>query len=71
MPQNYFTPFTDVFKAYNYIILIFSQNSFVHMAPFPNLEDNPESPDDEEPKRDGYFGINSKTNKPTILKITI
>lgn len=40
MPQNYFTPFTDVFKADVYIILIFSQNSFDHMVPFPNLEDN-------------------------------
>jgi len=40
MPQNYFTPFTDVFKSDVYIILIFSQNSFDHMVPFPNLEDN-------------------------------
>jgi hypothetical protein len=53
MPQNYFTRFDDVFTASVYIILIFSQNFFVHMSGFPNLEDN--SPgtawlNDEEPK---------------------
>jgi hypothetical protein len=40
MRQNFFTPFGDDFKADNYIILIFSQFFFVHIACFPNLEDN-------------------------------
>ena len=38
MRQNFFTPFDGVFTADNYIILIFGQNFFVHMAAFPNLD---------------------------------